>query len=102
MRIDLVYYLNKNKITLVRFCEINSLNSYASLCEYCEGKSLIPIDKDVYNREIPVKNMAKKKIETKVDETKNKKTSPPRRSRKASKVTKKRSSSAKDNSWRLL
>ena len=102
MRIDLVYYLNKNKITLVRFCEINSLNSYASLCEYCEGKSLIPIDKDFYNQEIPVKNTTKDKIEKKSNETTSKKSSAPRRSRKASKVTKKRSSSAKDNSWRLL
>ena len=93
MKIDLIYFLNRNRITLAKFCEVNGIETYKDLCDHCEERKIKPVDLDFYNQNTPSKH----KIEKKVNETPTKKSSTTRRSRKTSKVTKKRTSSSKDN-----
>ena len=93
MRIKLEYLLNKKMIGLKYFCDLNDIDSYESLCTYCDEKDMIPPDQEFYIASMPSKNTAKKEV----NETPKKKPATTRRSRKTSKVTKKRTASSKDN-----
>ena len=93
MRIDLKYFLNKKKVSLIDFCNKNNLSTYEMLCNYCIKRNLIPVDLEFYNQCMPNKNTMPKKS----NETQKKKPNTTRRPRKTSKVTKKRAASSKNN-----
>ena len=54
MKIDLKFFMNKNRINLEKFCEINNIQSYDQLVDYCKQKRLICVSQEFYSSVFPV------------------------------------------------
>lgn len=61
MKIKLRFLLNKKRIKLNAFCELNNLHSYQALLKYCDDKKLICVQKDEYEKEC---NLKPQKVKT--------------------------------------
>ena len=59
MKINIQFLLNKKRISLETFCDLNNLQSYSALLEYCEDKKLICIDENDYAKIIDSKKKEK-------------------------------------------
>ena len=101
MSIKLSYYLGKNKIDLKKFCEQMNLKSYNDITKYCSDKNINCdiLQEDVFSFFIKVEKVEKVENEEKIIKKPAAKTR--RRSRK-SKAKTARTSTPKDDSWRLL
>tara|TARA_Y100001970_G_C14044960_1_gene755813 strand:- start:277 stop:579 length:303 start_codon:yes stop_codon:yes gene_type:complete len=55
MRIDLQFFMAKQRITLEKFCEIHGLGSYDALVRLCESKNIRPCSEEVYVAAFPPK-----------------------------------------------
>ena len=98
MSIKLSYYLGKNKIDLKKFCEQMNFKSYNDITKYCSDKNIncdIP-QEDTFNFFIKVEKVENEEKIIKKPAAKTR-----RRSRK-SKAKTARTSTPKDDSWRLL
>ena len=66
MKIDLTFFMNKNRINLKKFCEINNLTSYESLVAYCSEKNFVCVEEKFYSEVFPSKiNQSKDETESK-------------------------------------
>ena len=92
MKLSLEYFLNKKRMSLKAFCDLNGLKTYEELAVYCREKRYICVDKEFYEASVPVKitkTAPAKKKSTKNEQEKERKVqrNPPakkRGSRKAS------------------
>jgi len=103
MKIDLKFLINKQRISLEKFCALNDVNNYAELRQLCTDRKLICVDEEFYNSNVQctiVESKAPRK--TKNSDEKVKSNSRPkrtqtqtkaRRSRKAPEKTKVRNNS---------
>lgn len=55
MRINLQFFMAKQRITLEKFCEIHGLESYDALVRLCESKNIRPCSEEVYVAAFPPK-----------------------------------------------
>ena len=55
MRINLQFFMAKQRITLEKFCEIHGLRSYDALVKHCESKNIRPCSEEVYVATFPPK-----------------------------------------------
>ena len=78
MKIKLQFLLNKKRISLKTFCELNDLQSYESLLEYCKKKRFICVDREEFEKHFP---SIKKDEKDEPDKSKNKQPAPKTRRR---------------------
>ena len=103
MKIDLMYFINKQRIDLQKFCELNNITSYKELKNLCTVRKFICVDEKFYNSNVqcnigeskaPHKTKSlNEKVETNSQPKRTRTQTKARRSRKASEKTKVRNNS---------
>jgi len=100
-KIDLLFFIRKNRISLENFCNINNIKTYEELRKYCEQKKLICVKESFYYEIFPPKinNKPQKKtsIKKNVKQNAEKKTTKTRRTSRTRKVGKDRPAAKKDD-----
>lgn len=99
-KIDLLFFIKKNRISLEKFCKLNDIKTYEELKNYCEQKKLICVKESFYCEIFPPKINSKpqKKVSAKnVKENTAKKTTTTRRTSRTRKVGKDRPATKKDD-----
>lgn len=98
-KIDLLFFIRKNRIDLKHFCEINSISSYEELKNHCDQKKLICVEESFYYDVFPPKinKVAQKKNIENVKKNTEKTTAKTRRSSRARKTRKTGPTDKKDD-----